>query len=318
MRISLIISFIVHACILLAAVVVLPDPDEFAVDQQESIPVEIVDFSDISQRVASKVDAKNDPVKNPLPPKVEKVDTPKPAQKPAPEPTPDLAKEIKQAVKEPEPEPVPEPPKPDPVKELIEKTEKQPEPEPEPKLEPKKAEAKVSPVPVPRRKPKVPKKFKLAEKKPKKKKHKFDPTQLNALLNKIDDERKAPLEPVDETGTPANSEIANIIGRDQKLTGSEADWLRQKVQQCWSPPVGVRGAERLVVKVQFNLDISGTVLGTPRVLNSSTNPLFGVAADAAVRAVLGCQPYDGLPAEKFRYWSNNIVNFDPSRMLAVN
>jgi len=317
MRISLVISFIVHACILLAAVVVLPDPDEFKVDQQESIPVEIIEFSDLSQRVASQKNAKTDPVKNPLPPKVEEVDTPKPAVKPA--------KEVKQAVKEPEPEPVPEPvkepepePEPDPVKELIKKTEPLPEPEPEPEPEPKKAEAEAKPVPVPRRKPKVPKAFKLAEKKKKKKKHKFDPNQLSALLNKIDTDRTAPQQPVDETGTPVNNEIADLIGRDQKLTGSEADWLRQKVQQCWSPPVGVRGAESLVVKVQFKLDISGTVLGSPRVLNSSSNPLFGVAADAAVRAVLGCQPYDGLPAEKFRYWSNNIVNFDPSRMLAVN
>ncbi len=315
MRVGLVISFIVHACILLAAVVVLPEPDKFLVEQQESIPVEIIEFTDISQRVASKRDAKNDPVKNPLPPKVEKVDTPKPAAKPA--------KEIKEAVKEPQPEPEPEPvkkeaalPEPDPVKELIEKTEKLPEPEPELEPEPKIAEAVAKPIPVPRRKPKVPKSFKVAEKK--KKKHKFDPNQLNTLLNKIDDERTAPPEPVDETGTPANSEIANIIGRDQQLTGSEADYLRQKVQACWSPPVGVRGAESLVVKVQFGLDISGTVMGTPRVLNSSSNPLFGVAADAAVRAVLGCQPYDGLPPEKHRFWSNNIINFDPSRMLAVN
>jgi len=317
MRISLVISFIVHACILLAAIVVLPDPNEFKVDEQESIPVEIIEFSDLSQRIATQKNAKVEPVKNPLPPKVEEVDEPKPAAKPA--------KEIKQAVKEPEPEPVPEPvkeqtplPEPDPVKELIEKVEKQPdpEPEPEPKPEPKKAEAKAAPIPVPRRKPKVPKSFKQAEKK--KKKHKFDPNQLSALLNKIDDDRTSPQQPVDETGTPADSEIANLIGRDQKLTGSEADWLRQKVQQCWSPPVGARGAESLVVKVSFTLDMSGTVLGTPRVLNSSSDPLFGVAADAAVRAVLGCQPYDGLPPEKFKFWSKNIINFDPSRMLAVN
>ena len=316
MRIGLIISFIVHAFILLAAVVVLPEPDKLKVTEQESIPVEIIDFSDISQRVASTRKSKADPVKNPLPPKVEKVDKPRPKSKPA--------KEVKQAVKEPEPEPVPEPvkeptpPKPDPVEELIKKTEKLPEPAPEPDPVPKKAEADVSPVPVPRRKPRVPKKFKLAQKKAKKKKHKFDPNELSALLNKIDDKRTAPQEPVEETGTPLDNQIADIIGKDQKLTGSEADYLRQKVQQCWSPPVGVRGAASLVVKVQFQLDISGTVVGTPRVLNASSNPLFGVASDAAVRAVLGCQPYDGLPPEKHRYWSNNIVNFDPSRMLAVN
>lgn len=311
MRIGLITSFVIHAGILLAAVVVLPEPEKFLPVPEESIPVEIIEFTSISQRVATTT-KKSDPVKNPLPPKVEKVDKPEPKTKPA--------KEVKKAAIEPQPEPAPEPePKkkeptprePDPVKELIEKVEKLPEPTPEP--EPKKAEAVAKPIPVPRRKPKVPKSFKVAEKK--KKKKKLDLNQLSALLNKIDDKRTAPPEPTDETGTPLTGDIASLIGKDQKLTGSEADWLRQKVQQCWSPPVGVRGAGSLVVKVSFSLDISGTVLGTPRVLNGSSNPLFDVAANAAIRAVLGCQPYDGLPPEKHQFWSNNVINFDPSRML---
>lgn len=315
MRIGLIISLLIHAGILLAAVVVLPKPDELKVDVQESIPVDIVEFSDKSQRVATKRDAKPLPKEKPAPPKVEKVETPKPAAKPAPE--------VKKAAVEPAPKPepvpepekkTPEPPKPDPLKELIQQTQKTPEPKPEPD----KKTADSKPVPVPRSKPRVPKSFKLAQKKKKKKKHKFDPNQLSALLNKIDTDRAAPKPPSDTNGTPATGEIDNLIGNDAKLTGSEADWLRQKVQQCWSPPVGVRGAERLLVKVKFQLDPSGTVLGTPSVLNSSSDPLFGVAADAAVRAVLGCQPYDGLPPEKYRFWQNNIVNFDPSRMLAVN
>lgn len=316
MRIGLIISLLIHASILLAAVIVLPKPDKFKVDVQESIPVDIVEFTEKSQRVATKKDSKPLPKEKPAPPKVEKVDTPKPPAKPAPE--------VKKAAVEPapEPEPVPEPEKkvpelsaPDPLKELIKQTEKTPDRESEPKPKEKAADAK--PIPVPRSKPKIPKSFKLAQKK-KKKKHKFDPNQLSALLNKIDKKRSAPQPPSETNGTPANGEIDNLLGNDAKLTGSEADWLRQKIQKCWSPPVGVRGAERLIVKVRFQLNPLGTVLGTPIVINSSPDPLFGVAADAAVRAVLGCQPYDGLPPEKFRYWQNNIVNFDPSRMLAVN
>ena len=42
------------------------------------------------------------------------------------------------------------------------------------------------------------------------------------------------------------------------------------------------------------------------------------AARSAVAAVMGCQPYDKLPAEKYESWRDMIINFDPSLMLALN
>ena len=317
MRFGLILSVIVHVSILLAAVIVLPKTDELVPKVQESIPVEIVDFTGKTQQVATKKDSKPLPEKEkPLPPKVEKVEKPKPTPEPAPE--------VKKAEVEPAPEPEPvKEPEPDPLKELIKKAEKLPEPEPEPapvekQPEPEKAEAETSPLPVPRVKPKVPKKFAEAQKKKKKKKRKLDLNKLSALLNKIDEKPKQRPPDVDETGTPATGEIDNLLGKDLKLTGSEADYLRQKVQACWSPPTAVSGAETLMVRVRFKLDAFGSVVGAPRVLNPSSRPGFDVAAQAAVRAVLGCQPYDGLPPEKFVNWENNIINFDPSIMLRVN
>ena len=315
MRLSYIISFIVHAGILLAAVIVLPEPDKFLVENQESIPVEIIEFSELSQRVASIKNAKEDPVKKPLPPKVEEIDVPKEQAKPE--------KEIKKAVKEPQPEPAPEPvkeqptpPEPDPVKELIEKVENQPEPEPKLEPEPEKAKTEAKPVPVPRRKPEIPKTFKTAEKK--KKKHKFDPNQLNALLNKIDDDRTAPPKPVDETGTPDNGEITNLLGQDQKLTGNEADWLISRIGQCWSPPIGMKESGAVIPRVQFEMDIEGNIIGTPAVTNFSTNPLFGVAVRSAINAIYSCAPYSQLPQEKYDKWRIIAVNFDPRRMLGIN
>ena len=187
MRFGLIFSVVVHVSILLAAIIVLPKPNELVPQVQESIPVEIVEFTGKSQQVATKKDAKPLPKdKVPLPPKVEKVGKAKPVPKPEPI--------VKKAAVEPEPEPKPEPvkkqPEPDPLKELIKKAEKLPEPiiEPAPKKEPepKKVEAETSPLPVPRSKPKVPKKFVEAQKK-KKKKRKLDLNKLSALLNKIDE-----------------------------------------------------------------------------------------------------------------------------------
>ena len=73
MRVSLPISFLAHAAILLAAVIVLPSVDGYKVPEQPSIPVDIVDITDLSQRAATLKDAPaRKPDVKPAPPKVEK------------------------------------------------------------------------------------------------------------------------------------------------------------------------------------------------------------------------------------------------------
>jgi len=317
MRIGLSISFGIHAAILLAAVVVLPDPQKFLPEPEESIPVELVELADTSQRVATTTEAKADPPKKALPRKVEIVGDPLPDA--------ELAKKIKKAALEPQPEPAPEPikkepepAKPDPVKELIEKVEKLPEPTPEPEPEPKKVEAVAKPIPVPRSKPKVPKDFKLAQKKPKKKKPKLDLNKLSALLNKIDEKRSAPRKAVDETGTPQQANINNPDGNDQKLTGNEIEWLISRIGECWSPPIGMKESGAVIPRIQFEMDIQGNVVGTPRVTNGSSNPLFDVAVRSAINAIYGCAPYSQMPPEKYQTWRNIAVNFDPRLMLGIN
>src|SRR5687767_15223447 len=100
MRYSIAISITVHAAILLAAVVALPAPDKYKVEDQESIPVDIVSIEELSQRKATvKAPAKKE-VAKPAPPKVE-VKEEKPEQKPA--------LEVKKAALEPQAEPEPLP-----------------------------------------------------------------------------------------------------------------------------------------------------------------------------------------------------------------
>jgi hypothetical protein len=318
MRWSLPVSFAVHVSILVLAAGVLSDPEAFKVEDQESIPVEIVDISELSKRQATKPDAPKEEkkpgpevIKEPEITKIErKIDeTIKQASRePQPEPEPKPAPA-------PEPEPVeakPEPPQPDPVEELIKQTETA-----EPVPEPEKKAAEAKPVPKPRQKPKPPQK--VVEKKKKKKKKDFNPDDVAALLNKIDDDRTAPAPPQDELTAPVQDEIARLVNaNDDGVSASELDWLRQRIGRCWNVPAGVRDAHNLVVRVQIQMDPSGNVLGQPVVLNNSSHPAFGAAARSSVAAILGCQPYDKLPAEKYAAWKNIIINFDPSKMLAIN
>ncbi len=312
MRVSLPISFLAHAAILLAAVIVLPSVDSYKVPEQPSIPVDIVDITQLSQRAATLKDAPaKKPDVKPAPPKVEKVKETKPAPKPA--------EEVKVAAKEPPtPQPKVEPkpaeqvqaqPDPSQLAALIKKTEP---PADQPKPDPQK-QADTQPVPIPRSKPKPPADFVKKEKK----KPDFNPDEIAALLNKVP-EKKAPPKANDVAGTPLKGKFNSLAGSDAQLSADMVDWLRQQVERCWAPPTGVREAQNLLVKVHFALGQDGSILQGPEVLNPGSDSLTQAAEASAVRAVLMCAPYRGLPLDKYDIWKDVVLNFDPSRMLATN
>jgi outer membrane biosynthesis protein TonB len=307
MRRSLTISVLVHAAILAAAFVVLPNPKEFKVEDQESIPVDIVSIEDLGKRQAT--------VKTPEKP-AEKV-APKPVDvmkqvKPAPEVAPEIKTAAKEASAPPEPKPEPkkeepkkeEPkpaPKPEDLAELIKKTD-EPEPEKKKKEEPKKAEVKPEkPVEKPPEK--------KTEKKLKPKKE-FNPDDIAAFLNKTDDKRTAPLKQQAETGTPKQGEF-NLSGVDQSVAATLKDALNQHLYKCWDVPPGAREAD-IQVQVHFFLNPDGTVSGRPNIVNSSSDPLFTVTAQSAISAVMSCQAYDFLPQDKYDIWREITFNFNPN------
>lgn len=307
MRRSLTISVLVHAAILAAAFVVLPNPEEFKVTNQEAIPVEIVSIENDSKRLNTVKSQEKKVVEKPAPKPAEVV-------KPA-EPAPEVAPEVKTAVKEasappepkppepkekPKPEAKPEPaPKPEDMAELLKKI----EPE-EKKPEEKQAEAKPEKKPEP----------KPVEKKPEKKKEqkKFNPDDIAAFLNKTDDKRTAPQKPQTEAGTPNQAEF-NVSGADDKMSATIGDLIQQKLIKCWTVPPGAREAQ-ISVKIRFFLNADGTVSGLPQVLNSNPDPLFATTAQSAQSAVMDCQPYE-LPQDRYDLWQDNTVNFNPNMMF---
>lgn len=310
MRRSLTISLLAHASILAAAFVVLPNPEEFKVTDQEMIPVDIVSIEDLGKRQAT-VKTPEKPVEKAAP---KPVDVMKPVQ-----PAPEVAPEVKTAVKEasvppepkppepkekPKPEAKPEPaPKPEEMAELLKKIEEKPE---EKKPEQKQAEVKPEKKPV----------EKPPEKKPEKKlkpKKEFNPDDIAAFLNKTDDKRTAPLKPQTETGTPKQGEF-NLSGADDGVAATIADAIMQRLAKCWTIPPGAREAQ-ISVRVRFQLNPDGTVSGLPQVLNSNSDPLFATTAQSAVSAVMDCQAYDFLPQDKYDLWQENTVNFNPNQMF---
>jgi outer membrane biosynthesis protein TonB len=313
MRWSLTTSVLMHAAILAAALVVLPNPDAFKVAPEDPIPVDIVSIEDFSKRQATaKVAEPPKPEEKVAPKKQEVVKDVKPA--------PEIAPEVKTAAKEPKAEPPPEPKKeepkkeepkpeeakpldPDPLKELIkDMAEETPEPK---KEEPKKEEPKKAEV-----KPKV--KPKPEKKKPEKK---LDVSEIENFLNKIDDTKTAPQKPTTEEGSPKQGEF-NMAGTDDGMSATIVDALQKRFKECWTPPAGARESN-VSVKVRFRLNSDGSVAGIPEVVNSSGDPLFPSTAQSAVSAVQGCGPYDFLPADRYDLWQDNSFEFSPNMMFGI-
>jgi outer membrane biosynthesis protein TonB len=280
------LSLAIHAGVMAAALVSLPNAQQYEVEERDAIPIELIpEVTEQSTRQAVKVDAPPpEPEQVVAPPKIE----PKPEAPPVPaavepEPVPEPATEA---------EPAPPAPDQDALKELTEQAQEAPKPKP--------------PTPRPRPKPKP---------KPAEKPKELNTDELAALLNKIPD--SAPKqEPSEVDGTPAQGPVDSLTGSDAANSADLVDYLRAKMTTCWNPPTGVMEAQDLVVEVEIQFAEDGTVLGTPIVKNSSPNPLFGVASAAVVRAVLRCQPYDQLPRARYEEWRKATVVADPSKMFA--
>jgi hypothetical protein len=282
MRRGLIISLALHLLILFSAVVVFPFSSDRLPVKPTPLPVDLVTQAELTKLKAGQRKAKAQAAKA--------------LQKPEPV--------KKKAAKKPKPSKV--------------KSVKAPAPKPKPK---KTVKVKPKPKPKPKKivKAKKPKPKKVAAKpkaKPKpvaKKNKEFDPDNIAALLNKVPDagpQKTAALEPKKKP-QPAKG---RSDGRDLSMTFNEIDALRAKISQCWNPPVGGLGAEAIKVKLRLRLREDGALSREPEVVNRAGSPFFRAAADAAVRAVMQCQPYQ-LPARKYAMWRDMILNFDPKEMF---
>ena len=347
MRFGLLISTLLHASLVLIAAFGLPLFSTPLVIKEQPMLVELVTIAEettpqtppapdekpVPDQVAEK-EAEPEPQERELPPpdvapppplpklamatplvrpQLEPAPAPKPTPKrvaapPPPPPLPKLEKKPPEAPRPPKLALAP-PPKP---------TVKPSPPPPAPKLKPVKA---MAPPPV----PKVPKPPPPQPKsKPEPRKKVFNPNRIAALLDKAQKER-APLRPRAETAAKRNVPVVGqrsvSAGRIlAKLTMTERDAIRVQIQRCWTPPVGARGAEDLVVTIRFFLNPDGSLAGPPQIVDQALfsqtgGEFFRSAAESARRAVLRCTPVKGLPAAKYDDWREVKLNFDPKDML---
>lgn len=135
----------------------------------------------------------------------------------------------------------------------------------------------------------------------------------DAVLNKILAQAARPKNAV------AGPKIIQGQGNQSLATADLADALKSQIYRCWHPTtVGAPNANDLVVDLEMQLNADGSVANRPQ-LSATTqaamgNPYTRAAAEAAVRAVYECAPYN-LPAKRYSDWRDINLRFDPREMM---
>lgn len=311
MRNAAIISGLGHVAVIAMLSLGLPSADRFESAPIETVPVEFVDISELTKLRAGdrKAEPKEtqeaateappeDPHETPPPQRQEQAAAPPPApEPPAPEP---LTPEPPTPVPAPKPAAVPAP-APTPRREA----KSEPEPAPRDKDEAEQRVAIKNP-PMPALRPPPPRRTPPAPKR-----ENFNPDNIAALLNKIPDQPQPRQATELAAQTPAFGVATGT--NTPAMTMSEVDAIRAQISRCWSPPIGVQGAETLAVRLKLALNPDGSLSQPPEVVNAAGGLAFQVAAESAMRAVRRCQPYN-LPAEKYETWRSMLVRFDPREM----
>lgn len=262
-----------------------------------------------------------EPPPPPEPPKVtppppEPPPPPPPEATPAPGPTPDEQKLLEKKIED---------------ERLAEEAKKKAEEEAKKKAE--EAKKKAEEEAKKKKLAEEAKKKKLAEAAKKKalEAKKFDANKLASLLEKVPDDaqNKALLDKdptkkgqqaqgTSKTATATGREAGTATGTDTVLSAREQDLLKGMIKsqlaQCWRLPGAGGGSEIPAVTLRWELAPDGSLQGEPRVQNAPNDTLGNAAAEAALRAVRGCQPFR-LPPESYEGWRDIEWVFDPRQML---
>jgi len=137
------------------------------------------------------------------------------------------------------------------------------------------------------------------------KKNKVD--KVTALLDKFPDDRE-----VKESIILENK--IEVPVKNVNMTQAEKLRIKQQLGQCWNPPIGVREANNLKVKIKISLNKDGSLIEVISLSRSNDlNSLRSIAVNSALRAVKKCAPYD-FPTEKYEQWKEIVTTFDPKNM----
>lgn len=92
-------------------------------------------------------------------------------------------------------------------------------------------------------------------------------------------------------------------------------WLMATYAKCWRAPKTLPDSDPYLPKVRVAFKESGELAAPPKLVNPPSDPAWRPHAEAALKAVKGCDPLH-VPdkyAEYYPSWKSRTVYFDPTR-----
>jgi hypothetical protein len=146
-----------------------------------------------------------------------------------------------------------------------------------------------------------------------------DSFDLSAVAGLLDKQREPGRERNEGQRADRNQRGAGLgTAEVAALEGRVVALMERAMQRCWRMPTDQPDYERLVVRLEFDLDRNGNLRGQPRVI-SPTNYTFDapmqVAVNNARRAIQTCDPYpfptDPQLGEHYEVWARIETTFTP-------
>jgi hypothetical protein len=99
-----------------------------------------------------------------------------------------------------------------------------------------------------------------------------------------------------------------------KIERSSVDAFRAHLKTCAALPAGIAPSEKISLVVHVSLNADGTLAGQPTLMEASASPKGPILLQSLLRGLRKCQPYNMLPADKYREWKSLDIRFTPDDM----
>jgi hypothetical protein len=102
-----------------------------------------------------------------------------------------------------------------------------------------------------------------------------------------------------------------------KIDRSAVDAFRAHLKTCTALPAGISPTENIALVVRVTLKANGTLSEPPTLIEASASPKGPILLQSLLNGLTKCQPYNMLPADKYKEWKSIDMRFTPSDMGQV-
>jgi hypothetical protein len=96
-----------------------------------------------------------------------------------------------------------------------------------------------------------------------------------------------------------------------KLSTDDVAKFREHLKTCSALPASIAPADKVTIRLRASFLPDGTLASAPLLIEASASAKGPLLMQAAIEALAACQPYAGLPADKYNEWKVIDLSFTP-------